>query len=88
MSDMPSEGPRASVVFAVTAVGAVAHRELLRNTPIDAEKAILTDAHCRTRRCGSAQLGELISSQLNVEIEDLYLNRLDLTMNTCCRDRR
>jgi NADPH-dependent 2,4-dienoyl-CoA reductase/sulfur reductase-like enzyme len=34
--------------FAVAAVGAVANRELLRNTPIEAEKAILTDAYCRT----------------------------------------
>jgi NADPH-dependent 2,4-dienoyl-CoA reductase/sulfur reductase-like enzyme len=34
--------------FAIAAVGAVAHRELLRGSPIDAEKAILTDAHCRT----------------------------------------
>jgi NADPH-dependent 2,4-dienoyl-CoA reductase/sulfur reductase-like enzyme len=34
--------------FAVAAVGAVTNRELLRNTPIAAEKAILTDAHCHT----------------------------------------
>ena len=34
--------------FAVAAIGAVAHRELLRGTPIAAEKAILTDVHCRT----------------------------------------
>lgn len=34
--------------FAVAAVGAVMQRELLRNTPIEAENAILTDAHCRT----------------------------------------
>lgn len=34
--------------FAVAAIGAVAHRELLRSTPIEAEKAILTDVHCRT----------------------------------------
>ena len=34
--------------FAVAAVGAAAHKELLRGTPIDAEKAILTDPHCRT----------------------------------------
>jgi len=49
---------------------------------------LITDTHCRTRRCASAQLVELVSSQLNVEIEDLYLNRLDLTMNTGWRDRR
>ena len=34
--------------FAVAAVGAVVHRELLRNTPIDAEKAILTNSCCCT----------------------------------------
>ena len=34
--------------FAVAAVGAFVPRELLRSTPIAAEKAILTDAHCRT----------------------------------------
>jgi 3-phenylpropionate/trans-cinnamate dioxygenase ferredoxin reductase component len=34
--------------FAVAAVGAVANRELLRGTPIAAERAILVDDHCRT----------------------------------------
>ena len=34
--------------FAVAAVGSIANRELLRNTPLPAEKAILVDAHCRT----------------------------------------
>ncbi len=34
--------------FAVAAIGAVVHRELLRGTSIDAEKAILTDVNCRT----------------------------------------
>ncbi len=34
--------------FAVAAVGAVANRELLRGTPIAAERAILTDPCCRT----------------------------------------
>jgi 3-phenylpropionate/trans-cinnamate dioxygenase ferredoxin reductase component len=34
--------------FAVAAVGAVPHRDLLRGTPIAAEKAILTDPRCRT----------------------------------------
>lgn len=34
--------------FAIAAVGTVAHRELLRGTPIAAEKAILTDEFCRT----------------------------------------
>jgi 3-phenylpropionate/trans-cinnamate dioxygenase ferredoxin reductase subunit len=34
--------------FAVAAVGAQPNKELLRGTPIAAEKAILTDAYCRT----------------------------------------
>jgi 3-phenylpropionate/trans-cinnamate dioxygenase ferredoxin reductase subunit len=34
--------------FAVAAVGSVVNRELLRGTPIAAEKAILVDHHCRT----------------------------------------
>jgi NADPH-dependent 2,4-dienoyl-CoA reductase/sulfur reductase-like enzyme len=34
--------------FAIAAVGAVASKELLRGTPIAAEKAILTDQYCQT----------------------------------------
>ncbi|HZL35598.1 MAG TPA: FAD-dependent oxidoreductase [Tepidisphaeraceae bacterium] len=34
--------------FAIAAVGGVVNRELLRGTPLAAEKAILTDAYCRT----------------------------------------
>ena len=34
--------------FAVAAVGCTANRELLRNTPLPAEKAILVNDHCRT----------------------------------------
>ena len=34
--------------FAIAAVGALANKELLRGTPISAEKAILTDAYCQT----------------------------------------
>jgi 3-phenylpropionate/trans-cinnamate dioxygenase ferredoxin reductase subunit len=34
--------------FAVAAVGSTANRELLRNTPLPAEKAILVNDHCRT----------------------------------------
>ena len=34
--------------FAVAAVGAVANRDLLRNTPLPAEKAILVNDHCQT----------------------------------------
>jgi len=34
--------------FAMAATGAVVSREILRGTPIAAERAILTDDHCRT----------------------------------------
>jgi NADPH-dependent 2,4-dienoyl-CoA reductase/sulfur reductase-like enzyme len=34
--------------FALAAVGSVVNKELLRGTPITAEKAILVDDHCRT----------------------------------------
>lgn len=34
--------------FAIAAVGVISNRDLLRGTPIAAEKAILTDATCRT----------------------------------------
>lgn len=34
--------------FAVACVGAMANKELIRNTPIAAGRAILVDAHCRT----------------------------------------
>ena len=34
--------------FAVAAVGCTANREVLRNTPLTAEKAILVNDHCRT----------------------------------------
>jgi len=34
--------------FAIAAVGCAANRELLRNTPLPAEKAILVNDHCRT----------------------------------------
>jgi NADPH-dependent 2,4-dienoyl-CoA reductase/sulfur reductase-like enzyme len=34
--------------FVVVSIGVVPNKEILRNTPITAEKAILTDAHCRT----------------------------------------
>jgi len=34
--------------FVIAAVGAVTNKELLRGTPINAEKAILVDHHCRT----------------------------------------
>jgi len=44
--------------FAVAAVGAVANKELLRGTPIAAEKAILTDAYCQTSVSGIYAAGD------------------------------
>jgi len=44
--------------FAVAAVGAVPNKELLRGTPITAERAILTDAHCRTNVPGVYAAGD------------------------------
>lgn len=43
-----SEGDPIGCDFAVAAIGSVIPRELLRSTPIAAEKAILTDERCRT----------------------------------------
>lgn len=43
-----SDGRSIDCDFAIAAVGATVNRDLLRNTPIAAEKAILTDAHCQT----------------------------------------
>ena len=42
------EGDPISCDFVVAAIGSVVPRDLLRGTPIAAEKAILTDARCRT----------------------------------------
>jgi 3-phenylpropionate/trans-cinnamate dioxygenase ferredoxin reductase subunit len=44
--------------FAVAAVGALANKELLRGTPIAAEKAILTDAYCQTSVPGIYAAGD------------------------------
>lgn len=44
--------------FAVAAIGAAPNRELLRGTPIAAEKAILTDAYCRTNVDGVYAAGD------------------------------
>jgi NADPH-dependent 2,4-dienoyl-CoA reductase/sulfur reductase-like enzyme len=44
--------------FVVAAVGAVANRELLRGTPITAEKAILVDPRCRTNVEGIYAAGD------------------------------
>jgi NADPH-dependent 2,4-dienoyl-CoA reductase/sulfur reductase-like enzyme len=43
-----STGLQIDCDFAVAATGIVPNRELLRGTPITAEKAILVDEHCRT----------------------------------------
>jgi 3-phenylpropionate/trans-cinnamate dioxygenase ferredoxin reductase component len=42
------DGQSLTCDFAIAAVGSHANRELLRGTPIAAEKAILVDVHCRT----------------------------------------
>jgi 3-phenylpropionate/trans-cinnamate dioxygenase ferredoxin reductase subunit len=44
--------------FAIAAVGALASKELLRGTPIAAEKAILTDAYCQTSVPGIYAAGD------------------------------
>jgi 3-phenylpropionate/trans-cinnamate dioxygenase ferredoxin reductase subunit len=44
--------------FAVAAVGITANKELLRGTPIAAEKAILTDEYCRTNVDGIYAAGD------------------------------
>jgi NADPH-dependent 2,4-dienoyl-CoA reductase/sulfur reductase-like enzyme len=44
--------------FAVAAVGISANKELLRGTPIAAEKAILTDEYCRTNVEGIYAAGD------------------------------
>jgi NADPH-dependent 2,4-dienoyl-CoA reductase/sulfur reductase-like enzyme len=41
-------GPVLACDFAVACVGSVANKDLLRNTPIAAGKAIIVDQHCRT----------------------------------------
>lgn len=43
-----SDATRIDCDFAVVAIGATANKELIRNTPIGAGRAILVDAHCRT----------------------------------------
>lgn len=43
-----SNGTSVDCDFLVAAVGIVPNRDLVRNTPIAAEKAILVDDHCRT----------------------------------------
>lgn len=44
--------------FVLAAVGMVANRELLRGTSIAAERAILTDEHCRTSAAGIWAAGD------------------------------
>jgi 3-phenylpropionate/trans-cinnamate dioxygenase ferredoxin reductase subunit len=43
-----SDGRTVVCDFAVAAVGSTANRELLRNTPLPAEKAVLVNEYCRT----------------------------------------
>jgi 3-phenylpropionate/trans-cinnamate dioxygenase ferredoxin reductase subunit len=42
------DGRSVACDFAVASIGSTANRELLRNTPLPAEKAILVDERCRT----------------------------------------
>ncbi len=44
--------------FAIAAIGALPNKEILRGTPITAEKAILVDAHCRTNVDGVFAAGD------------------------------
>jgi NADPH-dependent 2,4-dienoyl-CoA reductase/sulfur reductase-like enzyme len=44
--------------FAVTAIGSMTNRELLRGTPLAAEKALLVDDHCRTNVPGIYAAGD------------------------------
>ena len=43
-----SDGANVDCDFTVVAIGAAANKELVRNTPIAAGRAILVDEHCRT----------------------------------------
>lgn len=53
-----SEGTPLDCDFAVAAEGIVPNRELVRDTPIAAEKAILVDDHCRTNVAGIYAAGD------------------------------
>ena len=53
-----SDGVSLDVDFAVAAVGINPNKELLRNTSVAAEKAILVDEHCRTSDPGIYAAGD------------------------------
>jgi 3-phenylpropionate/trans-cinnamate dioxygenase ferredoxin reductase subunit len=53
-----AEGATVDCDFSVAAIGIVPNREILRNTPIAAEKAILIDDHCRTNVAGIFAAGD------------------------------
>lgn len=53
-----NEGAPIGCDFVVAAIGSVVPRDLLRGTPIAAEHAILTDAHCRTNVEGVYAAGD------------------------------
>jgi 3-phenylpropionate/trans-cinnamate dioxygenase ferredoxin reductase subunit len=53
-----ADGQSISCDFVLGAVGMVVNREILRGTPIDAERAILVDSHCRTNIDGIFAAGD------------------------------
>ena len=55
---MLPEGQTVACDFVVAAIGSVVGRDLLRGTPIAAEKAILTDARCQTNVPGVYAAGD------------------------------
>jgi 3-phenylpropionate/trans-cinnamate dioxygenase ferredoxin reductase subunit len=55
---MLTDGSTIDCDFVVAALGVLPNRDLLRHTPINAEKAILTDARCRTNVEGIFAAGD------------------------------
>ncbi|HVT89723.1 MAG TPA: FAD-dependent oxidoreductase [Tepidisphaeraceae bacterium] len=55
---MLSDGPAVDCDFVVVAIGIVPNRELVRATPIVAEKAILADSRCQTNISGIYAAGD------------------------------
>lgn len=53
-----ADGSRTETDFVVAAVGMNVNKELLRGTPIAAEKAVLTNAHCRSNVPGIFAAGD------------------------------
>jgi len=53
-----SDGSSVPCDFLVAAVGSVVNKELLRGTPVVAEKAVLVDEHCRTSEASIYAAGD------------------------------